>query len=541
MKLFILLITLNFYQFCHKEGEVKYENHCYKLIYPSEMFNIELRSCYNHSIMVSNDQDKMTKCLNLLNNNIQKLIKIIVHNYKLKSIYKFSLFNYPSLKNSELWKHLITTMHSSYPNHNRNIFLNYYTENELLEQNEHPNVMTHEDTNTLINNKNDDKCIYGDQVDDNDLSFIFKYGECNKRIPFICMKPYQTETTTLDTIDGHFDVCSDFNLIEPGGNWVSCDSQQDNSSSFSHLSAIMCCMYNLDWQENFNETIKTCNKMNAIPYSLGIRGYKTILQKYSSFLDNNYANGFKTSDHSTVYDNFWTSCRFNSNSDLNKIHCNTHNDDNHLKRDEYDQLNSTQPKEDVKIIVIKVDNRSVIIGKPLIINLKTLLTIISQLALNETTNSLQILNKSNLCNKTDQIECLIQIFEIFLNEPLFVGRRNNIDSFIKTTINYKESKCFKQTSNYYDDNKKQFTNHFSLPFLNKCYHFSYYQLIDTPNPNLTEYKDYLVEQLDQNMTTFTIKKEVLSSLFNRFSNFDSKFKSKNFLINSFLKVLVSLI
>jgi hypothetical protein len=76
------------------------------------------------------------------------------------------------------------------------------------------------------------------------------------------MKPYKLDIYKPDHSLG--DRCSAFDILEPGGNWLSCQAPGE----FNITKTQSCCMFNAEWMETFSNAEKICAQFNSHLYSL---------------------------------------------------------------------------------------------------------------------------------------------------------------------------------------------------------------------------------------------------------------------------------
>jgi hypothetical protein len=180
----LLIVTIKFILIestllgCDPEIEVYWDKFCYKLIHTH--FYSDLLNC-SDSFKLHQNTSIYAICLKEM---ITKLGQVYANNKMLESKHKFTYLN-----NQTILKKLVSIY--SHKNQSVNNVLmsayafqgNIFVENVALGE-ENPNLMIHEDPSLEAN----EKCIYGHQVKSNNESFNFKYGSCDKKLPFMCMK-----------------------------------------------------------------------------------------------------------------------------------------------------------------------------------------------------------------------------------------------------------------------------------------------------------------------------------------------------------------
>ena len=461
---FILLLQMHDILCGHEctDDEVYFEESCYKLV--------KLKPSGSKSIRCTNiiDSDTSNECIEYLDKFIQRLIQIYKNNLKLNDMYNFGFLDFKStshrsiiesiIKNHEIKKMNIFMNYYFYNN-------NYYVENQPSDD-EHPNVMMHGSNKGL-------KCIYGQRIHDLNESFSFYYDDCNKEFPFICVKPYHS-SEYLSANDSVTDRCSYFDKVEPGGNWFECDKLDETGMSKSHK----CCMYNVKWRENFNDANKLCRKFDSFVFSLRLKGYKVILEKYAAFLSTNYLNS-KLVVKDLEFFSFWTSCKSLASDPDNldrddQVEC--------VQKNPVSMLASTLLQfTDVKGMKINalVNLANSTMRKNSYYNLTFVDLLLKSLKLkNITDKSLKDCNdeifitSGNVIPKSSNLslnECLYKLNRIFITEAFYLGRRKSISYRLETityrTNNLNETKCFHYSK--FNDG-----HYLSIPILNKCYHFT---------------------------------------------------------------------
>jgi len=63
------------------------------------------------------------------------------------------------------------------------------------------------------------------------------------------------------------DGCAAFNVLEPGGNWLSCQ----DPGKFNITKTQSCCMFNAEWMETFSMAKQICTQFNSHLYSLEVQ------------------------------------------------------------------------------------------------------------------------------------------------------------------------------------------------------------------------------------------------------------------------------
>ena len=445
---------------CH-EDEINSDNWCYKLT--SLNFENDLEKCEAH-FASSNSTAYFTCLKNLLN----RIFRIYTENASLNDHnYEFAFLDLN--KNDHILRKLLHATHEPLrPNTTINIFFNYYSynfhgyiENES-KNDEIPNLMMHpEDALKNLTQV----CIIGQQIQRNNESFKFKFSECGKTYPFICVKPLKKATTLGDR-------CSSFRENLPGGNWIECDKRVNGIISESQ----MCCMYNVNLNENFDNANSYCSRFDARIFSSKIIGYKSILEYYAAYLNVNYGKS-----ENFDYANFWTSCQSNSTT---VAHSSTTCLDN--KEDEkqvsFDFSIGTSALEIVSLQVWTNVSKAFI--RYNLTNIFRLIDVHAKFKMN--TSQFGQINYANACENIlnvesvqssdhlAQIKCLRKLFEFIIKDSFFLFRRNVKMEKLKLDMvrtrrkrsEASESKCF----SFYQENDKLI--YLSLPLLNKCFHLT---------------------------------------------------------------------
>lgn len=426
--------------FCKKNEEVHFKNWCYKLFNLETYLNVS--DCFEKS------------SLNCLKKSIDTLLKIYTSNPRIDNEYEFTVLKSPFKDEASLniWLQLIDLYHFSYRNKNHvNIFFNSFTlkNHAYLEQQpfdiENPNLLIHSDDEDEITSE---KCLYVHQTLNFNEKFNFKYGNCNKKLPFICIKPPIKNSSIQDR-------CSLYSKTSPGGQWIECDKLfniLENENKYQMSKSQKCCMYNINWRENFESANRICSYFDSDVFYFKAKGYTSMLGNYDSYLDLNYVNL-----NQSEFMNFWTSCKILDYTDSNEPICSQ--DSQTEKIENYD---FEYPLSDGFVIYSLNYTFKNQIGFKLI-----------------NYNLTQIYNALNnkdqeFCNKTQNnlMECLQDFFKsLTLNSFLITRRKQNYLSSLITrvvrteNISFSDLECFN-----FQDNKSD-SVYLSLPFLNKCYNF----------------------------------------------------------------------
>ena len=245
--IFVLkLKTTNAY-ICH-EDEINFDHWCYKLTSTS-LIN-DLDSCEILSLNTSS----FAKCLTEILNKLVRIYTSTQHS-SIANSYEFVFLDVT--KNDPILRKLINlhvaNQRQLQSNFSLNVFFNYYSYNyhgyiESQPQNDQiPNLMMHPDEDDLKNLSQ--VCIIGQQVANNNESFKFKYSECGRSYPFICVKPLKRREGTEHGVNMD-SRCDGFRENLPGGNWIDCDRMLLNDLLSESQ---MCCMYNVNLNEDFDD------------------------------------------------------------------------------------------------------------------------------------------------------------------------------------------------------------------------------------------------------------------------------------------------
>jgi hypothetical protein len=239
------LNTANAY-ICH-EDEINFDHWCYKLT-NTTLIN-DLDSC---EILSFNTSSSYVTCLTEILSKIVRIYTSAQSSF-IANNYEFVFLDVT--KNDPILRKLINlhaTNQRQLNNFSLNVFFNYYSYNyhgyiESQPQNDQiPNLMMHPDEDDLKNLSQ--VCIIGQQVANNNESFKFKYSECGRSYPFICVKPLKRREGTEHGVNNN--RCDGFRENLPGGNWIDCDRMLLNDLLSESQ---MCCMYNVNLNENFDD------------------------------------------------------------------------------------------------------------------------------------------------------------------------------------------------------------------------------------------------------------------------------------------------
>ena len=489
------------------ENEVNHKNWCYKL----SKINLanQLEAC--------NSLGNGSKYLGCLKDLTKRIFQVYTNNFYIKSPYEFTVLslNDKNNLNDLIWPKLIDrylkeNKLNSQNKASLNIFFNYYTHDYHVyirnqpKNDEIPNLMIYPDAADLKNLSQ--VCIIGQQVQSNNESFMFKYSECNKNYPFICVKPINIHKQSSRI---EIDRCSSLKESFPGGNWIECDKLInifDDSSNglFSTISESQkCCMYNINLNENFSNANSFCSRFDSQVFSSKIIGYKSILEYYASYLNTNYGKSNKLE-----YLNFWTSCKTNDITSNENSTCIEDSDSKITEKYEFSlavnngleivSLNITLPNAE------RNKTKEALSYETVRFNLSRVFQLLNQFSANDgflitpelklfiESSSKQfiydelcesLINKpSNLSEDGASIKCLIKLFDFIINDSVFLIRKNLKYDHLKLNMvrtrkfnesNLARNECF----DYFEENDR--LAHLSLPFLNKCYHLTLFRLNST--------------------------------------------------------------
>ena len=163
---------------CH-EDEISLENWCYKLTSASLSKDLSMCESLTASLVVH----EYFACLKDL---LNKVFQIYTDNLYLDPNYEFTILDAAS----SVLRKLISTVPDNVVS--ANIFINYFSHNfhgyieNQPKNDEIPNLMMHPEE--ALSNLTE-VCIIGQQIQSNNESFKFKYSECSRNYPFICIKP----------------------------------------------------------------------------------------------------------------------------------------------------------------------------------------------------------------------------------------------------------------------------------------------------------------------------------------------------------------
>ena len=455
--LLLLLKLLNTQNVCGVD-EVTFRDVCYGLVEFKKLIEnsnkellFKMASCENILNETSrNDQTDLKMCLESLKEAIKLLTRIYIHNSKLDTFYEFGYLNKQTYK--KIFHNLVEVdfnyRKNSFHHNLKTIFLNaflfnnnHYIENQPNDGTQ-PNLMIHDDKNMSALT---DKCIYGHLNQNQSESFGFYVGDCNRKFPFICIKPYRLSIDVSDQQTN--DRCSHFNTHEPGGNWFECDRLTrvfDQDFDDLKLSESQkCCMYNVEWKENFYDANNLCKQFNSHVFSLKIKGYKNILETYANYLSVNYDD----SNSDFVY--FWTSCKLRAKK-LNVL--SSFEPECLSVTPDFDSTDDSSSKDTAGF---EISGVNITTYENILLNLTFITRFLNEMQHNIETNSDISLKTSN--------SRLVYVKNIFLQlyNAVLLGRRKLVPFLFQTRL---EDKYTKKVYNQSID--------LSLPFLNRFYHFS---------------------------------------------------------------------
>ena len=388
--------------------------------------------------------------------------------------YEFTILK-TSTKHERVWRRL----YKINPNYASNVFVHLYSfQNHFYIRNqpindEAPNLLIHTDHHDL-----DKNCILGQQIQSSNESFKFKSDSCFKKLPFICVKPF-------DLVNEHnsSDRCLYFKVNSPGGNWIECDKLLKIFSQKHEVSESQkCCMYNINWKQTFDDASEICSKFDSHVYSYKTRGYKLMLENYASYLN---VNGDRAVQD-TQFLKFWTSCKYVSATQEKCIEDESNDED--VENYVHSVSNFNSGFEIISFdLSLNANNR--LNFKQKNFNLSLIHKIILFLSTDSTNvklietenfsdNNCSVVSASFLKeeNRNFLLNCLIQLYQDLTKDSLFLAsRRTNFNYF---EINVLRPRNYSNENNENDhscfsvhQNSNQ-TTHFNMPFMNKCFHMS---------------------------------------------------------------------
>ena len=206
-KVFFLISTLILKIICKQclnKGELELNDYCFKLIQLNNSETIQI--CDN--FFVNFNRSDGLQCANLVENSIKKMIKIYSNNLKLTELYDFGVL--PLRENKLIFKlssasNLVETV--VFTNHFK---FKSYQYIDGISVDEKPSVMINEENNEIASSspRNENNCVYSLQSNG---SFKFYLGDCNKKMPFICVKQLKMITFTKD--EAKIERCASFNIV----------------------------------------------------------------------------------------------------------------------------------------------------------------------------------------------------------------------------------------------------------------------------------------------------------------------------------------
>lgn len=270
---------------------------CFRLLSFRNIFGVEheyIDKCQKSFFKdLKSNTPEIIRCLNHLDLVLKKIANILINDLKLTNNYEFGILNSNDPHDQAILNHLI----KKYSNYSSlkylRIFMSSFFNNHDIyiksqpNEGEFPNVMLHDED---LDSNLKEKCIYGKAILNNirlsyrlnsyfclanrtqnsDESFSFFLGDCTKRIPFICVKPF--EFSMYEENYNLSNRCSYLNKVAPGGNWYDCERLVPVMENVTMSKSQKCCMFNIEWKKNFNEAKKVCGKFNSNVYSLKIKG-----------------------------------------------------------------------------------------------------------------------------------------------------------------------------------------------------------------------------------------------------------------------------
>jgi hypothetical protein len=465
-------ISKAFCQFSDANQGLIYRNWHFKLYEPKTLKQ-DLKVC---ELNIGKELKDYILCLNKI---ILSIASIYTNSFKFEHQFQFGYLGHP-ITNKELqavWLDLIYK-YAKANQVGRNkllklkIFFNYFSlNNHIYRENqpvndENPNLLMHADNGLKIN---ESKCIYAHQIKSSNESFHFKYGNCDKKLAFICVKPIQPLESNQSSFKDSIvlsDRCSLFKTIYPGGNWLECDKINNVFKyppvEFKLSETQKCCMFNFNMKENFENAKEFCSRFNSEVFSFKTKGYKRVLENYANFLNVNLEKS-----NLTDFSNFWTSCKM-LKFDLNNPKC---PEDDEKNNDEYLNDHSTsQSGLEIFSLTYEMSKEKFEVEKfSLTVLLDSFHKLLQDLEKNATIPSgyygqLKHL-EAKLNNLVGDMVILVKkkVENIVLETQVIRSRK------LKEKLNETDCFTYKRTLN-------DTIVHISLPFLRNCYHLTLFRL-----------------------------------------------------------------
>ncbi|CAF0956476.1 unnamed protein product [Brachionus calyciflorus] len=429
----IFILSLNILSvkndyFCRKNEEVHYKTWCYKL------YDINYFMNFNECLL-DNNSSYSQECLD---SKISKLFNIYILNSNLESEYEFTVLKSP-FKDEPSANIYFQLIEQIYFKKNKNIsFMNilsniYSFKNHGFIKNqpvkiENPNLLKHSDDDADDNST--ERCLFIHQTQNLNEKFIFKYGSCEKKFSFICIK------RPIETVENYEDRCSKYSDFSPGGSWIECDKLfniLDQNDRHLMSTSQKCCMYNLNWKVDFNTANKICSQFDSEVFTFKAKGYTKMLSNFDLYLDENYDKQDQAN-----FLNFWTSCKL------------------------IDYPNNNEPvcSQDFTEVLDDYDFETPIENGFLIYYLNYSFKNQTGFKLNKFNLSLIVKN----LNETDSEFISEFTKNLTTNTYLLVRRKESFSSILKTRLlGTQNLSCFSLSLNS--------DVSISLPFLDKCFHF----------------------------------------------------------------------
>ena len=462
LELFIIRVGCVLGINCNLRNEIYVENYCYKLVSLNQF--LELNSNNYVEEVIIDKSVNVTQFINFYEKVLSSLINLYLNNQLILNKYEFTI-----LKNPSLYKNVWTQLIEAYSNEvkftNLNIFINlytrnneqYYIENQVNDK-ELPSIIVNEDQDVDGIVKN---CIFGKKENDSHVKFY--YEACDKKNPFMCVKPYKLnsiESVNISVLD-----CSAYNKYLPGGNWYYCSNYTFLfNNNFQSTIPQKCCMYNANLLKTHNDALKFCSQFNSYLFSLNLVYYNEIDLNYVDYLNRNY-------DLKNVpkYSKFWTWCSRNSNSyscyetneNSDKVKNKFHNFGYSIYKQTYSKTIDYKPKDLVlNAALIDYSNSNVSLNFSNLISLY---------------KSIFELKKSEAPITPQKIESVFLNLNFLNSSALLVRRLSSDAKPIKiNTSKYYDEECY----SYVEDSKNSI-DYISIPFISSCYQFKLTTLEDT--------------------------------------------------------------
>ncbi|RNA17453.1 multiple epidermal growth factor-like domains 6 [Brachionus plicatilis] len=423
----LLMYSIEAGLFCNEIEEIHHETWCYKL-YDINLL-IDVKSC------LAETNSQFTTCLK---DQLDKILHIYTLNSRLKHNFEFTALKSPfkDATASKIYLQLIEKMYLgkngqlsfinilfnvfSYQNHG-------YIKNQPFKI-ENPNLLKHSDSHL---DSLPEKCLFVHQTKNLNEKFSFKYGNCDKNFTFICIK-------NPNEVNSIFDRCSSYIESTPGGKWIECDKlfriiNQNDKHLISNSQK--CCMYNLNLKVNFTTANKICSQFDSEVFTFEAKGYTSMLNSYDLYLDLYHDYSF---ENETKFLNFWTSCKIMN----------------------YPQNREFTCAKDLKKIEKFDFEFSLENG--------FLLYFLHYSFQNQTGFRIHKLNISQIFYSLDKMDLAFvkQLIRNFSQNMFLLVRRKETQASNLTTrlVGSQNMSCFKDHLN--------FEAKISLPFLDKCLHFS---------------------------------------------------------------------